>query len=301
MFLLWCLIHKNQLHNSSGNKVDVNELLAVMEAQSGCVLLTTDAHQRPPFCFFFVVIVAWQGGGGGSGWEGLDRSDWPGKVRCFHKSHFSLKWFSLFFTFSFTFATVWRLESPQIVLLGAGAFPQGDVVHSHLANSASAAFPLQDHLANSRNAHCHCQLVTASNLQVSCYTHTFQSRPPQRDLGVPPAAPARPSPHRWTVLLFFLHKHLQHTHVVARQLVPERQAQIAVVPGGRKWEDQLGSSPPPFVAHLGDGEVTSTCCDGDWDQLLAKCGLKFSVERHGGSSAPLLKFMECVWRLLEHK
>lgn len=104
----------------------------------------------------------------------------------------------------------------------------------------------------------------------SCYTHAFQPRPPQRDLGVPPAVPTRPSPHCWTVLLSFLHKHLQHAHVVARQLVPEGQAQIAVVPGGREWEDQLGSSPRPFVAHLRDGEVSSTCCDGDWDQLLEK-------------------------------
>lgn len=41
------------------------------------------------------------------------------------------------------------LESPQIVLLGAGAFPQGDVVHGHLADPASPALPLQDHLGNS--------------------------------------------------------------------------------------------------------------------------------------------------------
>lgn len=133
-------------------------------------------------------------------------------------------------------------------------------------------------------------LVTTSNFEVSCYTHTFQSRSPQRDLGVPPAVPARPSPHCWTVLLSFLHKHLQHAHVVACQLVPERQAQIAVVPGGREWKDQLGSSPRPFVTHLRDGEVSSTCCDGDWDQLLEQqqhsSGLNFSRDTHGGSSAP---------------
>lgn len=118
--------------------------------------------------------------------------------------------------------------------------------------------------------HRQCHLVTTSNSKVSCYTHTFQSRPPQRDLGVPPAVPARPSPHCWTVLLPFLHKHLQHAHVVACQLVPERQAQIAVVPGGREWKDQLGSSPRPFAAHLRDGEVSSTCCDGDWGQHLGR-------------------------------
>lgn len=100
----------------------------------------------------------------------------------------------------------------------------------------------------------------------SCDTHTFQPRPPQRDLGVPPAAAARPPPHRRAVLLPLLHKHLQHAHVVAGQLVAERQAQIAVLPGGREREDQLGSSPRPFVAHLRDGEVSPTCCDGDWDQ-----------------------------------
>lgn len=169
----------------------------------------------------------------------------------------------------FFFALVWRLESPQIVLLGADAFPQRDVVHSHLADSASAALPLQDHLVNSGNVHHQCQSVPTSK-SFSCSTHTFQSRPPQRDLGVPPAVAARPSPHCRAVLLSFLHKHLQHAHVVAGQLVPERQAQIALVPGRREWEDQLGPSPRPFVAHLGDGEVSTTCWDGDWDQLLGK-------------------------------
>lgn len=40
------------------------------------------------------------------------------------------------------------LESPQIVLLRAGAFRQGDVVHSHLAAAASPTLSLQDHLVN---------------------------------------------------------------------------------------------------------------------------------------------------------
>lgn len=42
------------------------------------------------------------------------------------------------------------LESPQIVLLRAGAFRQGDVVHSHLAAAASPTLSLQDHLVNSK-------------------------------------------------------------------------------------------------------------------------------------------------------
>lgn len=72
--------------------------------------------------------------------------------------------------------------------------------------------------------------------------------------------------------------------MVAGQLVAERQAQIAVVPGGREREDQLGSSTRPFVAHLRDGEVSPTCCDGDWDQLLGRqqrsSGLKFGEDGH---------------------
>lgn len=42
-------------------------------------------------------------------------------------------------------------ESPQIVLLCAGAFPQSDVVHSHLSNLAPPTLPLQDDLGNSSN------------------------------------------------------------------------------------------------------------------------------------------------------
>uniref|UniRef100_A0A3Q2G5D4 Uncharacterized protein n=1 Tax=Cyprinodon variegatus TaxID=28743 RepID=A0A3Q2G5D4_CYPVA len=49
-------------------------------------------------------------------------------------------WPSLFF----------QSESPQIVLICAGAFPQGDIIHSHLSTSASATLPLQDNLVNSR-------------------------------------------------------------------------------------------------------------------------------------------------------
>lgn len=42
------------------------------------------------------------------------------------------------------------LESPQVVLLCAGAFRQADVVHGHLAAPASPTLPLQDDLVNSR-------------------------------------------------------------------------------------------------------------------------------------------------------
>jgi hypothetical protein len=36
--------------------------------------------------------------------------------------------------------------SSQIVLLGAGTFSQGDVIHGHLSAPATAALALQNHL-----------------------------------------------------------------------------------------------------------------------------------------------------------
>lgn len=63
------------------------------------------------------------------------------------QSPFSLRWVSLLF--SFCLALFCQSKSPQIVLLCAGAFPQGYVVHGHLSAPASPALPLQDHLMNS--------------------------------------------------------------------------------------------------------------------------------------------------------
>lgn len=62
---------------------------------------------------------------------------------------------SVLFLFSFSLPlcrpSCFRLlESPHIVLLRAGAFRQGDVVHSHLAAAASPTLSLQDHLVNSK-------------------------------------------------------------------------------------------------------------------------------------------------------
>ncbi|KAG7221852.1 hypothetical protein INR49_017028, partial [Caranx melampygus] len=59
-----------------------------------------------------------------------------------------------------------------------------------------------------------------------------------------------PPPHCRTVLLPLLHKHLQHAHVVACQLVPERQAEIAVIPGRGEWENQPGPSSTSLVSNL---------------------------------------------------
>lgn len=45
------------------------------------------------------------------------------------------------------------LESPQVVLLCAGAFRQADVVHGHLAAPASPALALQDDLRRNTSVH----------------------------------------------------------------------------------------------------------------------------------------------------
>ncbi len=79
-----------------------------------------------------------------------------------------------------------------------------------------------------------------------------------RWVGCTPLAGTCPTPDCWTVLLSLLHKHLQHAHVVACQLVAEGQAQIAVIPGWGEWQDQPSPSPCPLVAYLRNGEVSST-------------------------------------------
>lgn len=96
---------------------------------------------------FFLKLSAWWLGEVVVGGVGV--SEWPGRVRGCHNRVTSL-WDD---SPSFAFCLISQLESPQIVLLCAGAFPQGDVVHSHLATSASPALPLQDHLVNSSKAH----------------------------------------------------------------------------------------------------------------------------------------------------
>lgn len=83
------------------------------------------------------------------------------------------------------------------MLLGAGAFPQGDVIHSHLADSASPALPLQDHLANSRTVHNLCQLPHIGNVlffKISLATLTLSSPVPHSVIWVclQPFPPVRP-------------------------------------------------------------------------------------------------------------
>lgn len=56
------------------------------------------------------------------------------------------------------------LESPQVVLLRAGAFRQADVVHGHLAAPASPTLPLQDDLVNSRKG---CVLPNAFQFSIA--------------------------------------------------------------------------------------------------------------------------------------
>lgn len=43
-------LNSTHTHNSHESKLDMNVHLAVMEAQRARVLLTTDTHQKPPFC-----------------------------------------------------------------------------------------------------------------------------------------------------------------------------------------------------------------------------------------------------------
>lgn len=146
--------------------------------------------------------------------------------------------FSRSFSLHLCLSLLCVLMSSQIVLLSAGTFSQGDVIHGHLSAPAAPALALQD--------------------------HTLKSRAPQCDLGMSPAAAPCPSPHGRAVLLPFLHKHLEHTHMVSCQLVAERQTQVTVVPGRSQREDQARPSPALLVAHLRDGEVFSTrwvrCC-----------------------------------------
>lgn len=80
------------------------------------------------------------------------------------------------------FSMLCQLESPQIVLLRAGAFPQGDVVHSHLAASASPTLPLQDHLGNSSNVrHLHrgitttCYIIIVIGIIISSCSSGFKN------------------------------------------------------------------------------------------------------------------------------
>lgn len=106
------------------------------------------------FCWrttFWMSLAWWLGEAGEKGSVGVWQSEGLSQ-----QSQFSLRWFSLLF-----FSMLCQLESPQIVLLRAGAFPQGDVVHSHLAAPASPTLPLQDHLENSSNVrHLHKGITT---------------------------------------------------------------------------------------------------------------------------------------------
>lgn len=80
------------------------------------------------------------------------------------------------------------------MLLGAGAFPQGDVVHNHLADSASASLPLQDHLVNSSNVHHQFFTRHHLKLQSTLATLTLSSPVPQSVIWVclQPFPPVRP-------------------------------------------------------------------------------------------------------------
>lgn len=169
------------------------------------------------------------------------------------------------------------LESPQVVLLCAGAFRQADVVHGHLAAPAPPALPLQDDLVNSRKwkqtnfiaKHlfwCEDRILTRQKITTHhvwpWWTYALQTGAPECDLSVPPAISTGPAPHCRTVLLPLLHKHLQHAHVVACQVVAERQAQIAVIPGWRERKDQPRPPPGALVANLRNSEVSSSCWRG---------------------------------------
>lgn len=85
---------------------------------------------------------------------------------------------------------------------------------------------------------------------------------------MPPAVTTCPAPDGRTVLLSLLHKHLQHAHVVAGQLVAERQAQVAVIPGRGQREDQPRPSSTPLIAHIRDGEILSTWRSDDVASLV---------------------------------
>lgn len=118
--------------------------------RTGSVLLLTDSRVRETHCS----ADAWFGGilftrrlrglGGICECPGRERERGEGGSQ---QSPFSLRWVSLLF--SFCLALFCQSKSPQIVLLCAGAFPQGYVVHGHLSAPASPALPLQDHLMNS--------------------------------------------------------------------------------------------------------------------------------------------------------
>lgn len=153
---------------------------------SGTPLLA-DTHRSPPFCCCGYWRRQWRDAG-----VGCMSVTGQAKWGVFTTESLLLE---MMLPLSF-FALVWRLESPQIVLLGAGAFPQGDVVHGHLADSASPALPLQDHLGNSRKAHNRCQL---HHLKLRCdlkppVTLTLSSPVPHSVIWVclQPFPPVRP-------------------------------------------------------------------------------------------------------------
>lgn len=150
---------------------------------------------------------------------------------------------------------------------------------------------------------------------VWCDTYTFQACAPECDLSVPPAIASCAAPHCRAVLLSFLHKHLQHSHMVSCQLVAKRQAQIAVVPRRCEWEDQSGPSSGSFVSYLWYGEVPSTCRDEQqftvfwWTQcvIYTHCGTdRKTTGRHKGHKStypgrnwPVFTMMIAVENLLQ--
>lgn len=177
------------------------------------------------------------------------------------------------------------------MLLGAGTFPQGDVVHSHLAHSASAALPLQDHLVNSRNV---CAVsVTWSPLQTpkSPATLTLSSPVPHSVIWVclQPFPPVRPHTAGLCCFPFFTNTCSMPTWWPAnlcrndRHRLPSFQGGVS---GRTSWAPRpvllLPTSGmvryrPPVVMETGVNI---------WEEQPRSSGLKFSEETRGGSSAP---------------
>lgn len=85
------------------------------------------------------------------GWSAGAEADW-GTVTT-ESLLFEIIFILVFLFFFLCLSLLCQSESPQIVLLWAGAFPQGDVIHGHLAYPASPTLPLQDNLLNNNTVH----------------------------------------------------------------------------------------------------------------------------------------------------
>lgn len=108
--------------------------------------------------------------------------------------------------------------------------------------SQSSGYPSES-ICNLANQSTMSFILQRAQNESEVHTHTLQAVAPQCDLCRPPAAASGATPYGWTVLATFLHKHLQHAHMVTRQLVAESQTQITLTPGRRRQgKNQLSST-----------------------------------------------------------